>query len=459
MKKLFSVILAIAMIASIAPVAFAATEVAGGYTDGVSSFESAVNVKDTKNVVEYLGFSTRGDAPTVAKEKDNGKYSYPLVGLYGPFSYDNDDKALYTTKAYFTNTDVDGENGNDECVTGPIEFGSTAFYALIQFIPDSTALNDGDDIEGEDGRFTLVKNSDTVSSLKIKQEWEEGDDFVKSISIVKKKVMNGETTYAVESSHVDDSDDPDEFYPTAVDLGLDKFGYEEDGYYYFLTISLEKSTSTSDADIIGTLELNKSKDPSVDEMEFDIGFNLDWENSWRQTAAKEEEDCKVTGDREFKAETNYALKFDCDDEVEFTFDDDSTFNVDVSGQGKLLFNYNTDYVGKIANKYARMGAELMFWNGNGAKFNRVGEFFLSCEDMEGNLFLYQANSDGSLSEVPGAEWDDSDEGFYFKTRTLGTFVVSDMELIEDEPVVSAPSASAPVVSTPVITNPSTGAAA
>ena len=78
----------------------------------------------------------------------------------------------------------------------------------------------------------------------------------------------------------------------------------------------------------------------------------------------------------------------------------------------------------------REPSELNFWNGNGAKFNRTGEFFLAVgEDAEDYAqFLYQVNSDGSLSEVAGAEYDDSDGGFYFKTRTLGTYVCSDMEL-------------------------------
>ena len=158
------------------------------------------------------------------------------------------------------------------------------------------------------------------------------------------------------------------------------------------------------------------------------------------------------------------MKFDCDEEIEITFEDDSTFTVDVSGQPKTLLYYDTDFNSKIAAKYPL--AELNFWNGNGAKFNRTGEFFLAVgEDAEDYAqFLYQVNSDGSLSEVAGAEYDDSDGGFYFKTRTLGTYVFSDMELEvggssspdkDDAIVVSPVEPVTPV--TPI--NPGTGARA
>ena len=53
------------------------------------------------------------------------------------------------------------------------------------------------------------------------------------------------------------------------------------------------------------------------------------------------------------------------------------------------------------------------------RFNRTGEFFLSTgDDSDYAQFLYQINSDGTLSEVPGAEYDDADEGFYFNTRKM-----------------------------------------
>ena len=450
MKKFLSVVLAVAMIVSLASVAMAKTD--------PTRVGSAVTFGNDAGL-GLEAVSSYEEDPTVKVE--DGKVYYPVVGLKGPYSFDADDKALYNhEKTHGPNSDGivggTGENKNDKIKYGPVEYGDTAYYALIQFMPLDSEIdtaNDADDgaaVTGLDGHYTLVKDSETVSGLKIKADWEEGGDLVKKISVVKKKIANENTTYGLEDSSTDYEDD-DVWYPSAQDLGLLELGYDEGDYYYFLAISYEDSTSVEDSDVLGTMTISKSKEPSVDKMEIDVAVNLDWENSWR-TDSKE---FKIDGDRELVADTNYALKFDCDDEVELTFDDDSYFTVDVSGQGKILFNYNTDPINKVVNKYYL--AELNFWNGNGAKFNRVGEFFLSCEDLEGNQFLYQVNANGTLSEVPGAEYDESDEGFYFNTRTLGSYVISDMEL-DIAPVVSAPSVSAPVVSAPVISNPSTGAA-
>jgi len=460
--------LAVAMIVSLASVAMAKTdpEITSNMTDDTFAL----------NAAGLVGVTSYDENPTV--KVDEGRAYFPVVNLVGPFSFDADDKALYNASTTLGKTSTaDGDAENDkEIKRGPIEYGDTAYFALVQFMPDAVTSQmsnnklANDDLDGyvisdsEDGYFSLVQDSETVSGLKIKADWEEGGDMVKKISIVKRKIDNNEDKHYLEDSSVD-YDDPNVYYPTAEELGLLELGYEEGDYYYFLCIAYEDSTTVNDTDIMGTLTINKGKDPSVDSMEIDIETTLDWENSWRNLnkiktdattgASTKYSEFNVTGDIELDVDTNYALKFDYDDEIEITFEDDSYFNVDVSGQGKIMFNYNTDPINKVANKYYM--AELNFWNGNGAKFNRVGEFFLSCEDLEGNQFLYQVNANGTLSEVPGAEYDESDEGFYFNTRTLGSYVVSDMEL-DIAPVVSAPSVSAPVVSAPVISNPSTGAA-
>lgn len=109
-------------------------------------------------------------------------------------------------------------------------------------------------------------------------------------------------------------------------------------------------------------------------------------------------------------------------------------------------------------------AELNFWNGNGARFNRTGEFFLSAgDDADYAQFLYQINSDGTISEVSGAEYDDADEGFYFNTRVLGRYVYSDMELDLSAGDDSQDDGGDDIVVAPVEpttpVNPSTGAVA
>lgn len=470
MKKFVSAMLACAMVASMSAVAFAAQP-----TTGLDSSTSATMTDTNAAFKEYS--DKDGDDNTV--KVDSNKAYYPVMAMVGPYGYYADDKVLFDTVGT-------KEYGGLEDYYAPIEYGDTAYYALLQFVPGisgkSNVVDVDKEIKGDEknydgkevtnsaftgGYYTVVTESETVSSIKIKQDWEEGEDLVKSVSIVKKKVCNVDATGNVSDSFEysgDDSDETKRPYPSLEKLGLKQLGLENDMYAYFLAIKYADSTSVNDTDVVGTITLSKSKDPSIDKLEFDLEVNVDWENSWRPSS-NNYDDWNVTEDIELEAGKNYALKFNCDDVITMEFDDDSYFEVDVSGQSKILFNYSTDYISKIAAKYPF--AELNFWNGNGAKFNRVGQMFLSCEDLTGTQFLYQVTSDGKLAEVPGAEWDDSDEGFYFNTRVLGSYVISDMELdVVDNSSSSSSSSSSSdndsssnVVTTPIISNPSTGAMA
>lgn len=402
MKKFFAMAMAAAMIASMSAVSFAA-----------------------------IGTITTGSDSNGTVKVDGTKKYYPIVDAIGPFVYDADDKGLDS---------------------GIVEYGETAYFMLIEGHDDSKKAN-GDTI-GDNPTPFLVTESETVSSLKVKASWEEGKNLVSSVSIVKKKVSNAKDS---SSTPLKDSDGKE--YST-MDTLLTKVSglvdsYTVDKYYYFIAIATTSSTSTADADVIGTLTLSKSKHPKVDDLDMDIAVNIGWENNYNSDANNL--GLNVTGDvGPLKAETYYAMKFNCDDEVDIEFNDESIFTVDVSGQSKVLFYYDTDFNSKIAAKYPL--ADLNFWNGNGAKFNRVGQMFLACKEDYAQ-FLYQVNADGTLSEVPGAEFDKYDEGFYFNTRVLGTYVISDMELELPSTTPSTPAVETPVVTTPVVTNPSTGAIA
>ena len=403
MKKFLAMLLSVSMVASMSAVSFAVS--------GSSRTLSGTPDKTTP-------------ADAYASMIKDGKYDdddgYPIdTTLIGPFGYNSDD----------TNLTIDS-----------VEYGKTAYFLLTEYYLDS----------GDDEQTRLVTQSESTDKLKVKGDWEEGKSLVDGMAITKKKV-NGFGTY-------DDLDDKDNFTEDkdfTSDM-VNDYGFVSGKYYYMVAITVEDSSSTSDADIIGTLTLSKSKKPKADDIDFDVAINVDWEQSYRKT-----EDLTITGDYDpIYSETYYALKFDCDEEVELGFNDDSTFTVDVSGQPKTLLYFDTDFNSSIAAKYPL--AELNFWNGNGAKFNRTGEMFLSIGDEDyDDYYLYQINSDGSRSEGPNAESDDADEGFYFKTRTLGSYVVSDMEL--DTSATESSDESDDIVVTPVdpVTpvNPGTGARA
>ena len=108
-----------------------------------------------------------------------------------------------------------------------------------------------------------------------------------------------------------------------------------------------------------------------------------------------------------------------------------------------FLNYNTNADDAIVA--ANPGVKMHFVNFNGAKFNRTGEF---AYEMEDGVAAYKV-VDGALVAIPGCEYDVSEDAFVFNTRTLGSYVFADAELVN--PVVAAPEVA------PEVINPTTGA--
>jgi len=309
--------------------------------------------------------------------------------IVGPFDYSADKDEIY--------------------FEAPLEYGDTVYYALI-------------DETNPDG---FVFDYALVEKLKVKVSYEMGEELVDNVSLVKKYVE---------------------------DLGSG-FG----GYVYFVAFKTVSKTGVADADVIGTVELSrkalKAEDAiadydntKIDDVEVDFAFNLFYDKNWIDgvdaygTKLIEDE---VT----LKWDTEYALKFESDEDVEISFGtepNEGTFTVDASGQGKVFLMYNTKADEAIVA--ANPGVKMHFVNFNGAKFNRTGEFMYEFED---GVAAYKV-VDGALVEIPGVEYDAADEAFYFNTRVLESYVFADAELVN--PVVEAP-----VVEAPAVTNPTTGA--
>ncbi|WMJ82510.1 hypothetical protein ACS3UN_03355 [Oscillospiraceae bacterium LTW-04] len=354
MKKTFALVLAVAMVMSLAAVSFAAD------------------------------------------------HNNDLFDLVGPFKYDGD---------------IDSGKGAMKDAT--LEYGKAAYWQILY-------------------SGAAVEDYKHVEKLKVKAKWEMGSDLVDGLSIVKKRVAAGS--------------DGTKYNNSSVTVPAD-FEFATSGYAYFVEVKVKAKDTTSDSDIIGTLTFNKkNSDDSYyefDDHDEDITANVFYDKNYLDYPVYE-----VTGDVDnLKYDTKYLLKFNYDDEVELSFgntkggDNEGIFTVDVSGQGKILFQYNTNVDEAIAD--ANPGATMKFINFNNAKFNRTGEFMY---EMEDGAYAYQI-VDGKLTAIPGCDYDESDEAFYFNTRVLGSYVFSDVELVDAPAVVEVPDVEAPVE------NPTTGAAA
>lgn len=279
------------------------------------------------------------------------------------------------------------------------------------------------------GAYKYVYESTAVKNIKIKKDWDEGKSYVSSVEIAKKK------------------------YEPCDYSGSQK-------YAYFVAVSIKKSStnSTSTKELSGTVNLKKSGDYGFeyDDMELDISLEIGCDD--------------VEGDLEIPKIPKLFSEgsgFDGDglEQFDFEADDSSWFEVNTSGQKDIVLGLDTDYDDEIADEYP--GADLEFWNGNGAKFNRTGTLHLYSESGK---YVYGINSSGELYNVE-SDYESSDECFEIRTRVLGRYVVSNrvlnvkngndvISVVDSEGnVTNVSSADANKGDASVINNPETGAKA
>ena len=305
------------------------------------------------------------------------------ISLAGPFIYDTDPDYMFT--------EVEAES--------VFEYGEPVYYLII----DET-------VDG--GR--PIHESKYVEKLKVKANWNYGGNLIESVKVIKKYVST-----------------EDEAVGTVCQTALDDAGFES-GYYYFLEVVVADKATTADADIFGTVEFNRKANKrksveEIDECKLEVDFTVFYPNNWNR-------DGEVISDRaDLEWYTEYALKFNNDEEVELSFgspsngNNEGTFTVDISGQGKIYLYYTTEGIDDItaANPSAKMDF-LTFYgvNGVGVKFNRVGEFVY---EMEDGAYAYKI-VDGELIEMPDC-YSEQEEAFVFNTGILGSYVFSDTQLI------------------------------
>ena len=59
-------------------------------------------------------------------------------------------------------------------------------------------------------------------------------------------------------------------------------------------------------------------------------------------------------------------------------------------------------------------------------FNKTGVAYIYADE---DAFIYEVTADGA-KEIKGLAWDEDYEAWTFKTRTLGSYAISDVELTE-----------------------------
>ncbi len=377
---------------------------------------------------------------------------------------EDDSSELETLYVYET-------NGVDE----RIPYGNKFYYPLLTVEGTETHNEDGEPVGYVEGGL-LVYDYDYVQGISVRSSWEEGKEFVESVEIVKMKVedANGFGELAVEyktGDYIQDADGEDykiyDVYSVGNTTGADGAGNDSSGvalvssdldedeaenYYYFVEVDTKpQPTETDVSDLIGVIELRKSHDENGivgEEIEIDVTVELQYEES----------DDFMIGD------TETVLDFgdgNTEEWIDFEASEYSYFIVDTCDQddivAKVTATYNTE-IGAL-----EPDANMVFFNGNYATFNRSGELTFAVGNsyyFDDEMYLYAVSNDGDIEFIADSSsdmYDEYEEAFKINTRTLGTYFISDTELdlVED----TTPEAEVENPDEDIKENPSTGAKA
>ena len=182
-------------------------------------------------------------------------------------------------------------------------------------------------------------------------------------------------------------------------------------YVYAARFALPENETTKAQDLIGELSVYKTtseRDANKVTLGFTYGYDVDADQS---------------GSYQITKDTTVVDFNDDDTDVDITWGDDvAYFEVNVAGQGKLNLAYNVDFNKEVADLDKSANMDFLTFEGN-PTFNKNGTLYIYAAE---DTFLYEVK-DGKLVAVD-AEYDEDYEAWFFKTRTLGTYVLSDKEI-------------------------------
>lgn len=183
-------------------------------------------------------------------------------------------------------------------------------------------------------------------------------------------------------------------------------------------MKLKTNYTTKSTGIVGTVTLkNKNNGSTVKTLKFD--FSVAWNKA--EIGSDAELDITLNNETpvyEFASSNKRAA---------FSFSDvDAYYTVRLESQAAVNMYYTTEAVKSIVQ--ANENADLYFLNYKGApSFDFTGELVYNVVDPEGEWFLYEINSENKLVKTK-ATYNKEDGTLTLKTKTLGSYVISDTEL-------------------------------
>ena len=197
----------------------------------------------------------------------------------------------------------------------------------------------------------------------------------------------------------------------------------DSGYLYAVTFTLPEGAETKYQDLAGEVSIYKnSSDLKDDSGKVGITLNFGAEYGYTEKYLEEVEDDMT------KAQVVIFKDKATDDGLEgeetLTFGD-FEFEVDVTGQGKLNLKNNVDFNKEFAGMYDYANIDFVTFE-KAPSFNKNGQVWIYADE---DAFIYEVTEDGA-KEIKGLKWDEDYEAWTFKTRTLKSYAISDVELTE-----------------------------
>ncbi|MDD2954823.1 MAG: hypothetical protein PHD67_00755 [Oscillospiraceae bacterium] len=211
---------------------------------------------------------------------------------------------------------------------------------------------------------------------------------------------------------------------------VDSVELKKDGNTYLAVVNLADYYGTDDQDISGTLTIKKgsSKAKNINsdgwaEGEYDVDLNI----AWKSQEGPDDEDFEADIDKA----SGYVIAPDnANKNGVFTFtENDAQYEVKLAKQDDLNLYYTskpTSDIKKLIVKNSSASIEVFSFPGK-PSFDFSGTLTYYVSDGDEKWYMYEYD-DGNLKEV--GKYDKDDECFTLKTRTLGTYLISDKKLKE-----------------------------
>ena len=191
-----------------------------------------------------------------------------------------------------------------------------------------------------------------------------------------------------------------------------------DEYVYAVTFTLPEAAETKTTDLAGSISVYESSSQLKDDYNDKELVTLNFGSEY---GYKVEEFDKVTDWNKVEV-----VDFDGIEDVEtMSFGDDFEFEVDLAGQGKLNLKWNGDFNKEFAAMYDYANIDFINFVKE-PSFNKNGVAYIYADE---DAYIYEVTADGA-KEISGLKWDEDYEAWTFKTRTLKSYAISDVELNE-----------------------------